>query len=262
MNKAYPGVGSTVHEFLGPGAVYFNYGLSSETRVGLTKGGSEFNDNAEFREREADGDYAPVKGHRQITKFTPQLSINALRLSTSNLLKFYAGMQADNTTTAGKSKIYRTLDLSSSYIDNVAFVGKNKEDKNIIVVVKNALGDGPINIPTTDKENEIVINPQFTGHIDDTFDPDDKTTYPYYIEKDTSQVTFTVDDGTDPIEGAVIIFDAQYAATAADGTAIFTSDKSTSALSYTISKDGYTDISGTLVVDDDTEAVTVHMTAV
>ncbi len=258
MNKAYSGVSNPVHEFLGAGAVYFNWGLTGEIKIGVTKGGSEFNDNAEFREREADGDYAPVKNHRDLTKLMPQLSIKSLRLSTSNIIKFYAGMKQDNSV-AGETKIYRTIDLSSSYIDNVAFVGANRQGKLMVVVLKNVLGDGAFNLPATGKDEEIVLDVQFTAHIDDTFDPDDETTYPYYIVKDTSQVTFTVDDGVDPVEGAEIVFDNQYLMTEADGTAVFTADKGTG-LKYTVTKTGFQPASGSLDVNDDVEAVPVTLT--
>lgn len=258
-NKAFPGVGSTTHEFLGAGAVYFNWGLPNETRVGTTKGGSEFNDNGEFREREADGDYMPVKGHRNITKFMPQLTINALRLSTANLIKFQAGAHEDNTT-PGTTKIYRTIDLSNSYIDNVAFVGANKEGKFMLIVVDNALADSPFNLPVAAKEEEFVVNVIFTGHADENFCPDDPTTYPWHIERDTSQVTFTVnDDLAAPIENAEIIFDFQYGITDIAGQATFTADKSIK-LNYTITAVGFDTLTGSTTVDENTEAVIVAMT--
>jgi hypothetical protein len=260
MKKSYSGVGNPTHEYLGAGAIYFNYGLPSEVRMGVTKGGNEFNDNAEFREREADGDYAPVKGHRNITKFMPQLSTNALKLSTANLIKFMAGAKQD-TTTPGETKIYRTINLSDSYIENVAFVGSNREGNFMVIVLKNALSDGPITIPTTPKEEEIVINPVFTAHIDDTFDPDDETTYPFYIIKDTSSVTFTVDDGASPIENAEVVFDAQYGQTNVTGDVTFNSDKGKK-LSYTITAAGFNDLTGSVEIDEDVETVLVSMTAV
>ena len=188
----------------------------------------------------------------------PQLSVNALRLSTANIIKFFAGIKQDNSA-AGQTKLYRSIDLSSSYIENVAFVGANREGKLIVIVLKNALGDGPLNIPATAKDDEIVVSVQFTGHIDDTFDPDDETTYPYYIIKDTSQVTFTVDDGTNPVEGAAIVFDNQYVLTAADGTAVITADKSKD-LKYTITKTGFQTATGSIDVDEDTEAIPVTLT--
>ena len=48
-NKAFQGGGQPDNEFLGPGAVYFNYGETNEILIGVTKGGNEFTDGAEFR---------------------------------------------------------------------------------------------------------------------------------------------------------------------------------------------------------------------
>lgn len=260
MNKAYSGVGNPVHEFLGAGAVYFNWGLANETLAGVTKGGNAFNDNAEFREREADGDFFPVKGHKDIIKMTPQLTLNAVKLSTQNLKRFLAGVKADTTTTPGTAILTRTLDLSASYIENVAFVGANREGKLMVVLLKNVLGDGVFNLPTTVKSEEIVPAMQFTAHADSTFDPDDQTTYPYQIYKDISTVTFTIedDDIPSPIEGAEVVFDEEYGITIADGTVAFVTDKG-SALRYTIISSGFDTQSGTVDVTEETTAVSITM---
>lgn len=258
MNKAYGGVGNPTNEFLGAGAIYFNWGLVNETYIGATKGGGTFTDNAEFREREADQDYAPVKGHRNLVKMTPQLTVPGLKLSVANLVRFIAGAKTD-TSTAGQTKIVRSLDLSGSYIDNVAFVGANREGKLMVVVVKNALADGAFNIPATPKEEEIVISPQFTGHIDELFDPDDISTYPYEIIMDTSVVTFTVNDNlAAPLENAVVKLNGEYGVTDASGEVVFNTDKGT-AVRYTVEATGFVTATGTITIDDDVEAQTVQL---
>jgi hypothetical protein len=261
MGKAYSGIGLPATEYLGAGAVYFNWGLSSEALVGVTKGGAEFTDNAEFREREADGDYAPVKGHRNLTKIMPQLTVPALKLSTANLVKFAAGMIEDSVTTPGETRLYRTIDLSSSYIENVAFVGASRQGKLMVIVLKNALGDGPLAIPATAKEEEIVVSVLWTAHVDGTFDPSDKLTYPYYIIKDTSQVTFTVEATATPIEDAEIIFDGQFGLTDVLGVAVFTGDKGTG-FTWTVTADTFVTQSGTVDITADTTAVAVEMVPV
>lgn len=259
IGKAYPGAGTTQHEYLGAGAVYLNWGLANETRIGITKGGSEFSDNAEFREREADGDYLPVKGHRDIVKMMPQLTVNALRLSVNNIITFMAGASEDNST-SGETRIYRTLDLSASYIDNVAYVGSNREGKLMVIVLENVLADSPIALSTTAKSEELVISPVFTAHADDNFNPDTPSTYPYYFLKDTSQVTFTVDDGVDPVEGAKIVVDLAYGLTDVTGVKIFTLDKAEKVY-YTVNATGFDEATGSFAITADTTPVAVTLTA-
>ncbi len=258
-NKAYTGVGNTAHEYLGAGAIYFNWGLDDETCIGVTKGGSEFSDNAEFREREADGDYAPVKGHRDMIKIMPQLTVNALKLNTTNLIKFMAGNKTDYST-VGKVKIHRTLDLSESYITNVAWVGASREGRYMVIVLKNVLSDSVFSLSAT-KDEEIVNNVQFTAHIDDSFCPDDYTTYPYYVEKDSSQVTFVVDNGTTPIEGAEVVVDGQYLVTDVAGTVITDIDKANKLL-VTVMADNYTTSKAYVAITEDTETCNITLTAV
>lgn len=258
MNNAFSGIGIPATEFLGAGAVYFNWGETTETKVGVTKGGSEFTDNAEYREREADGDYAPVKNHRSLVKLTPTLTINALKINVGNFLKFYAGMVEDSTTVTGSTRLYRTKDLSSSYLTNVAFVGQNREGKNIAVVLQNALGDGAFALPATPKEEEIVPVVQFVAHVDSAFDPDDETTYPYYIEFDTSQVTFTVEQTATPVVGAVVVCNGQAGLSDASGEVVFTVLKG-SDIPYTVTASTYVTQTSSVDVTADTTAVAIEL---
>lgn len=89
--------GTPTTELLGAGAVYvggvlFDWANNPGSLLGVTKGGSSFTDNAEFRRREADGDYMPVKNATDMTQITPQLTTNALKITTGNLETCFAGM--------------------------------------------------------------------------------------------------------------------------------------------------------------------------
>jgi hypothetical protein len=192
---AYAPLGSPTTEYLGAGAIYFDYGLVTEAVIGATKGGSNFTDNLEVREREADGDYTPVKNAIDITKIRPELTVNALKLDKTNLVKYFGGMALDDTDST-YSKLTRTLDMSSSYITNVAFVGQNRAGLDIIIILYNAIGLNAL-VTAITKDEEIVPEVIFTGTADpDTFDRDDKDTYPYQVwfEKaaDTTAPTVTV----------------------------------------------------------------------
>jgi hypothetical protein len=178
--KANAPLGVPTGEYLGPGAIYFNYGEASEVVVGATKGGGEFNDGAEFRQREADGDLGPVKGAIDLIKLNPILTVNALKIDKTNLQKFFAGMSLDDAD-AIYSKLTRMVDLTNSYIENVAFVGQNRSGTDMVIILYNALGDGALVMAFT-KDEEIVPEVQFTATFDPTtFDRTDPDTYPYQI---------------------------------------------------------------------------------
>lgn len=88
---------SGTNELLGPGAIYvggviYDWTNNPGTLLGLTKGGSSFTDNAEFRRRMADTDYTPVKGVTDLVMITPQLTVNTLSMTTANLEKIYGGL--------------------------------------------------------------------------------------------------------------------------------------------------------------------------
>lgn len=179
-------------EYLGAGAVYTggdaspeNWGVTPPTLLGASKGGNSYTDGAEFRERQADADYFPVKDARDLIFMRPQLTTNQLTISTANLEKYFAGM----ATTVGTTydKMTRTLDLSSSYIDHVWFIGKNRAGLDIVQRLDDVLGDGAISW-NPGKDEEIVLAVQFTAHADpETFDPEDETTFPcaLFLEKTT-----------------------------------------------------------------------------
>lgn len=205
-SKAYAPMGSPSTEYLGPGAIYFNYGTVDELVIGATKGGGEFNDNAEFRQREADGDYGPVKGAIDLIKMTPVLTVNTLKIDKVNLQKYFAGVSLDDSD-GTYSKLTRKLDLASSYIDNVAFVGQSRDGKDIIIILYDVLGMNALSMAFT-KDEEIVPEIQFTATFDPaTFDKTDASTYPYqiWLEKaaDTTAPTVTCVP-TDGASGVVV----------------------------------------------------------
>lgn len=193
-NKAYSPLGTPSTEFLGAGAVYFDYGEAGEVCIGVTKDGSDFTDNAEFRLREADGDLGAVKGAVDLIKMNPVLTVRTLKIDKTNLVKYFAGMALDDTG-GTYSVLTRMTDLSSSYLTNVAFVGQNRAGQDIVIILYDVLGDGAIKLAGK-KDEEIVAEVQFTATFDPaTFDRTDDATYPYaiWIQKaaDTTAPTVT-----------------------------------------------------------------------
>lgn len=160
---------------LGEGAFYFNYGEVSEALAGWTNGGGSFAVEKEFRQIEMDGAYGSVKGNARKVKVVPILKFSSIELSTDNLTKFFAGM----TSTIETDHVALTESLTiadSDYLTNVAFVGKTAEGKDVVIIVKNALGNGNLEMAFTDKE-EVAIEVQYEA----CYTPDALTTVPYEI---------------------------------------------------------------------------------
>lgn len=262
MGKGFPGLGNPYNEFLGAGAVYVNYGEDDEYRLGLTKGGNEFNDNAEFREREADGDMGAVKGAIDIVSMRPQLTIRSLRIDAQAVQMYYAGL-AGGTVTDGKQSFYRTVDLSGAYTDNIAFVGETRGGNPIVIYLDNVIGMNALNLAFA-KSEETVPEIVFTATFDPaTFDPATPTTYPYHVEFAVGEVTFMVKDGATPavaVQGAAVtLADGQSALTDESGVASF--DVTYGKIGYSVAKSGSVTVTGTLTVDGVTEAVAVTLAA-
>ena len=150
---------------LGEGAFYFNYDETDEALVGATRGGGSFNREIELREIEFDGARGPVKGMRRKDSAVARLTLNELELHADNREKFYGGLEVD-TSGMEYDVVKAKKDVEDSdYITNVAFVGETKDGRPVVIVVRNALGDGNIELALEDK-NEVVPEVQFTGHYD------------------------------------------------------------------------------------------------
>lgn len=257
MNNAP--MGQPRNEVLGPGLILGNYGESDEFTFGATKGGCEFSDNVEFNKREADGDYGTVKGAVVLSKMEAKLKINSLRWD-AQAVSYFAGMQAQ-AIAAGKVSLYRTDNISYP-LKNIAFVGQNRGENDVVIVLDNPLLLSPFSFSTARAE-EIVNELEFEATYDpETFIPTDATTWPCHVIFEASTLTFTVNDSmASPIEGAAVkLSDGQMATTDASGQASFTVTKGK--VKYTISKTSYTTGSAWLTIDEDTEAATVELVSV
>lgn len=160
---------------LGEGAFYFNYDEEDEAYAGVTRGGGTFNREPEFHDIEFDGARGPVKGMKRKTEVESTLTLNALELQADNLIKFYAGLKKEDKTDYESVTAKKDID-EEDYLKNVAFVGQTKDSREVIIILKNALGDGSIELSLEDKD-EVVPEVQFTGH----FDLDDLESEPWEI---------------------------------------------------------------------------------
>lgn len=170
-----PEVPATTDIWLGEGKIYTNYGEASAAVLGATRGGSKFSVDREIRDITFDGAFGPVSGLRRKTRIVPSLTVKMLELNYTNLPQCFGGMTSSDE--GSYHKIIEDSDITSGdYLTNVAFVGQTLAGKYVIIIVKNALGDGKIDL-ALDAKDEIVSESTFTGH----YDASTPTTVPYEI---------------------------------------------------------------------------------
>lgn len=142
------------------------------TPIGLTRGGSVFLVEREYREIEADGDRGPVKGRIVIDREVAKLTVNALELfSADEMTKYYPAM---NLAT---NKLTSTLKIVEGDYNDVTWTGKTKDGKALIIKIEDAINMGNIEWTLEDK-NEVVPALEFTA----TYDEKTRDTPPWEVE--------------------------------------------------------------------------------
>ena len=149
-----------------------------ESIIGATSGGSKLTITPEVTSIEADGALVKAKGLEVKTGEVATLEINFLEL-TKELIK-YAIIGNDGTSedTANYDLVESKADIATGdYLENIAFVGKTLEGKNIIVILDNALCTSGLELEGKNKEAG-VITLTFECHAELTSDLD---TLPFKI---------------------------------------------------------------------------------
>ncbi|MGB4661887.1 MAG: hypothetical protein WBI07_22120 [Mobilitalea sp.] len=142
------------------------------TPIGLTRGGSAFVVEREYRNIEADGDRGIVKGRTVIDTENAKLTVNALELFTAaDMTKYYPGM---NVIT---NKMTSTLTIVEGDYNDVTWVGKTKDGKAVTIKVENALNMSNLEWTLEDK-SEVVPSLEFSA----TYDEDTRDTAPWNVE--------------------------------------------------------------------------------
>ncbi len=162
--------------------ILLGYGVVSvgATPIGLTRGGSVFTVEREYRPIAADGDKGPVKGRISIDSEICKLVVNALELfSASDITKYYPGtlVTPDNVETPTKNTLKSTLVIAAGDYNDVKWVGKTKDGKSVTIIVEDALNMDNLSWTLEDK-NEVVPSLGFTG----TYDEATRSTPPWSVE--------------------------------------------------------------------------------
>ncbi len=225
--------------------------------IGLTRGGSSFVVEREFRNIEADCDRGPVEGRVVIDTEVAKFTVNALEpFATDEIKRYYPGLDLD-TSNENYDSITGTLTIVSGDYNDVAFVGKTKDGKAVTVEVDNALNLSNLELALEEK-SEVVASMEFTGHYAEA----SRETPPWRVKFSKAAsytVTFTVDDGSG-VAGATVNFYGREVVTNSSGVAVFASIPAGTNLPFTVVKGGYETFFGAVDVDS-AEAVSVSITA-
>lgn len=239
------------------GVVYVNYGEVDERMLAPTRGGNSFVVEREIKIIERDGARGKEKGLRRIISENATLTVRLMNLSQENLKLALPGANFEaGVITNGDGSI-----PNEDYIKNVTLVGETMSGENKVITLYNALNENGLNVNLAPKD-ESVVELQLAAH----YDPADLSSPIYKIDQveapGTYTVTFTVNDGTSPVEGASVIFSGTSKLTNASGVAMFSSIPEGSNRPYEIRKGGFETFFGSADIVDNDVNVGVSLTEI
>lgn len=149
------------------------------TPIGLTRGGSAFLVEREYRPIEADGDRGIVKGRITIDKEEAKLTVNALELfSHDEMKKYYPALTiAPDAEVPTKHTMRSTMVIEAGDYNDVTWEGVTKDGKAITIKVEDAINLEKLEWKLEDK-NEVVTALTFTA----TYDEATRTTPPWSVD--------------------------------------------------------------------------------
>ena len=143
----------------------------TESLVGATSGGSKLSIIPEITKVEVDGALVPAKGLTVKTGEAATMEINFIEL-TEDIIKASTIGKAGTSEDATYSAIVSKADIEEGdYWENIAFVGKTLDGKNIIAILENALCTSGFEQEGKNKEGA-VGKYTFESHADLTSDLD------------------------------------------------------------------------------------------
>lgn len=166
----------TIHKGLTYSGSIWNF---ADSIVGATNGGSTLTITPEFYDVPVDGKNVPVKGLKVKVGEVATLAVNFAEL-TEDIIKTstIAELATSEDTTFNLLKSKAALE-DEDYWENIAFVGKTLEGKNVIAILENALCTSGLPLAGTNREGA-TIAATFTCHAD-IEDGDDLETLPWKI---------------------------------------------------------------------------------
>lgn len=178
--KNIPFGAGTIHKGLKYSEGEWNF---DDSIVGATSGGSKFSITPEYTKLEVDGALVNAKGLTVKTGETAQMEVNWAELSV-DILKTSVNA-AEGTSEDSKYALLESKPdvQDGDYWDNIAFVGKTLDGRNIIVILDNALCTSALELEGKNKEAGVLA----TTHECYAELSSDLNTLPYHIYYPTAQ---------------------------------------------------------------------------
>ena len=164
----------TIHKGLKNEGGTWNFEASC---VGATKGGSSLKIVPEFYTVSPDGSSVAVKDFKRKIGETATMDVNLLELNADMLKASVIGEDGESDVTGYNLIKSKDAIEEGDYWENIAFVGETLDNKNIIVILPNALCTSSLSIEGKNNE-EAVGKFTFECHGDAN---DSLTTLPYKI---------------------------------------------------------------------------------
>ena len=177
------------HILFGAGTIHKGLKYSStwnfeESLVGATNGGSKLSIVLELYDVPLDGANVAVKGLKVKTGETATMEVNFAEL-TEDIIKAATIGKTGTATDSTYNLIESKADIAvGDYWENVAFVGKTLEGKNIIAILENALITSGLETEGKNKESAVGTY-TFTCHAAADADSFDTLPWKIYYPKAT-----------------------------------------------------------------------------
>lgn len=153
----------TIHKGLKYAENAWNF---AESLVGATSGGSKLSIVPEITPIEVDGALVTAKGLQVKTGETGTMEVNFIELSADIIKASVIGKADTENAVDGYEVIMSKADIEEGdYWENIAFVGKTLEGKNIIAILDNALCTSGLELEGKNKEAGVGAF-TFTSHAE------------------------------------------------------------------------------------------------
>ena len=126
----------TIHKNLAYTGSTWNF---ADSIVGATSGGSKLSIIPEVTKVEVDGALVAAKGLSVKTGETATMEINFIELSEDIIKAATLGVAGTSEDTSYAAIVSKADIAEGDYWDNIAFVGKTLDGRNIIAILENAL---------------------------------------------------------------------------------------------------------------------------
>ncbi len=159
----------TIHKGLKYAGSSWNF---DDTIIGATSGGSKLSIVPEITNIEVDGALVKTKGLTVKTGETATMEINFIELTKDIIKAATIGADGTSDDTANYDVIESKANIATGdYWENIAFVGKTLEGKNIIAIMDNALCTSGFEQEGKNKEGAVgkytfECHAELTGDLD------------------------------------------------------------------------------------------------